>query len=170
MSKYTIGVDYGTDSVRTVWWMLQTGKRFPAAFIIILGGKPEKYCDPANNRFRQHPLDYLEGIEITVKEVIAKAPKGAAEQVAAISVDTTGPHLLLLIKAERHWPCSLNLQRIPMPCLFCGKTIRELQKPKRSTILQEAGAELITQNLKEEFIPPSGSGQRFSMSCAKILL
>jgi L-ribulokinase len=90
MSKYTLGVDYGTDSVRTVLVDASNGKEISSSVYYYPRWKAGKYCDPANNRFRQHPLDYLEGIEITVKEVIAKAPKGVAEQVAAISVDTTG--------------------------------------------------------------------------------
>ena len=90
MSKYTIGVDYGTDSVRTVLVDASNGKEISSSVYYYPRWKAGKYCDPANNRFRQHPLDYLEGIEITVKEVIAKAPKGTAAQVAAISVDTTG--------------------------------------------------------------------------------
>src|SRR5665647_1260714 len=90
MSKYTLGVDYGTDSVRTVLVDASNGKEISSSVYYYPRWKAGKYCDPANNRFRQHPLDYLEGIEITVKEAIAKAPKGTAEQVAAISVDTTG--------------------------------------------------------------------------------
>ena len=90
MSKFTIGVDYGTDSVRTVLVDASNGKEISSSVYYYPRWKAGKYCDPANNRFRQHPLDYLEGIEITVKEAIAKAPKGTAEQVAAISVDTTG--------------------------------------------------------------------------------
>jgi L-ribulokinase len=90
MSKYTLGVDYGTDSVRTVLVDASNGKEISHSVYYYPRWKAGKYCDPANNRFRQHPLDYLEGLEKTVKEALAKAPHGVAENVVAISVDTTG--------------------------------------------------------------------------------
>jgi L-ribulokinase len=90
MKKYTLGVDYGTDSVRTVLVDASNGNEISSSVFNYPRWKAGKYCDPANNRFRQHPLDYLEGIEKTIKEVISKAPAGIAENIAAISVDTTG--------------------------------------------------------------------------------
>ena len=90
MSKYTIGVDYGTDSVRTVLVDTANGKEISHSVYYYPRWKAGKYCDPVNNRFRQHPLDYLEGIEKTIREALAKAPEGSAEKVVAISIDTTG--------------------------------------------------------------------------------
>jgi len=90
MSKYTLGVDYGTDSVRTVLVDASNGKEISHSVYYYPRWKAGKYCDPANNRFRQHPLDYLEGIEKTIVEAIVKAPSGTAEDIVAISVDTTG--------------------------------------------------------------------------------
>ena len=90
MSKYTLGVDYGTDSVRTVLVDASNGKEISHSVYYYPRWKAGKYCDPANNRYRQHPLDYLEGIENTIREAIAKAPAGVAEDIVAISVDTTG--------------------------------------------------------------------------------
>ena len=49
------------------------------------------FCDAPQNQFRQHPLDYIEGLEQTIKECIRKAGGAvAASAVRAISVDTTG--------------------------------------------------------------------------------
>jgi L-ribulokinase len=90
MSKYTLGVDYGTDSVRTVLVDASNGKEISHSVFYYPRWKAGKYCDPAGNRFRQHPLDYLEGIEKTITQAIAKAPQGIAENIVAISVDTTG--------------------------------------------------------------------------------
>jgi L-ribulokinase len=90
MSKYTLGVDYGTDSVRTVLVDASNGHEISSSVFYYPRWKAGKYCDAANNRFRQHPLDYLEGIEKTITEALAKAPQGVAADVVAISVDTTG--------------------------------------------------------------------------------
>jgi L-ribulokinase len=89
-SKYTIGVDYGTDSVRSVIVDTQNGKEIASAVFYYPRWKEGKYCDPAKNRFRQHPLDYIEGLEMTIKEALSKCPAGIADNIAAISVDTTG--------------------------------------------------------------------------------
>jgi L-ribulokinase len=48
------------------------------------------YCDPEQNLFRQHPLDYIEGIETTIRECLQKAGTGITQGVKAISIDTTG--------------------------------------------------------------------------------
>ncbi|MEI7420480.1 MAG: ribulokinase [Prolixibacteraceae bacterium] len=90
MAKYTLGVDYGTDSVRTVLVDASNGNEISNSVFYYPRWKAGKYCDASNNRFRQHPLDYLEGIEKTITETLAKAPKGVAADVVAISVDTTG--------------------------------------------------------------------------------
>lgn len=90
MSKFTLGVDYGTDSVRTVLVDAMNGNEISHSVYYYPRWKAGKYCDPANNRFRQHPLDHLEGLDKTIQEAIAKAPQGIAENIVAISIDTTG--------------------------------------------------------------------------------
>jgi len=88
--KFVIGIDYGTDSVRTLIVDASTGAEVASSVFWYPRWKAGKYCNPAANQFRQHPLDYMEGLEITVKEALASAPAGTAERVVAISVDTTG--------------------------------------------------------------------------------
>ena len=44
----------------------------------------------AANRYRQHPQDYIDVLEATVKDAIAQCPVGTAEQVVGIAFDTTG--------------------------------------------------------------------------------
>jgi len=87
---YTIGLDYGTDSVRAVIVNTATGETAGTSVFEYPRWKDGKYCDPVNNRFRQHPLDYIEGAVHTITSALNQAPKGTAQQVAAISVDTTG--------------------------------------------------------------------------------
>jgi L-ribulokinase len=90
MAQYTIGVDYGTDSVRALIVETANGKEIAQAVFYYPRWKEGLYCDAVNNQFRQHPLDYLEGLETSIKEALSKAPAGTAEKIAAISVDTTG--------------------------------------------------------------------------------
>ena len=90
MEKYTIGIDYGTDSVRSVIVDTSNGNEVASAVFDYPRWKAGKYCDPAKNQFRQHPLDYVEGLEKTVTEALVNAPAGTAENVVGISIDTTG--------------------------------------------------------------------------------
>lgn len=90
MSQYVIGVDYGTDSVRSILVNVNNGEEIAAAVFHYPRWKEGKYCNAADNQFRQHPLDYVEGLEYTIKSCLQKAGAGIAGNVKAISVDTTG--------------------------------------------------------------------------------
>jgi L-ribulokinase len=89
-NSFVIGVDYGTDSVRSILVDAQTGEEAAASVFYYPRWRDGLYCDPSSNRFRQHPLDYTEGLEYTIKECLARAGKTAAAAVRAISIDTTG--------------------------------------------------------------------------------
>ncbi len=90
MSKYVIGVDYGTDSVRSIIADARNGKEIASDVFYYPRWKAGKYCNPLQNQFRQHPLDYLEGLTATITNALAKCPAQVAGDVVAISVDTTG--------------------------------------------------------------------------------
>jgi L-ribulokinase len=90
VNQYVIGVDYGTDSVRSLLVNANTGQEIAASVFYYPRWKKSLYCDAAANQFRQHPLDYLEGLESTIKDCLTKAGPEVAAQVRAISVDTTG--------------------------------------------------------------------------------
>ncbi|GAB3839929.1 ribulokinase [Hymenobacter jeollabukensis] len=88
MSKtYVIGIDYGTDSVRAVLVDARSGAEVAQAVHPYARWKDQRYCNAAQNQFRQHPLDHLEGLEATVRAVAAKVP---AAQIVGLAVDTTG--------------------------------------------------------------------------------
>lgn len=89
-NKYVIGLDYGTDSVRCVLANAANGTEVATAVFYYPRWKAGQYCNAAQNQFRQHPLDYLEGLETTIKECLQKAGADVAKNVKGISVDTTG--------------------------------------------------------------------------------
>ncbi len=88
--KYVIGLDYGTDSVRALIADTANGREVASAVFYYPRWKAGQYCVPGASQFRQHPLDYLEGLESAVREALALAPAGVAENVVGMSVDTTG--------------------------------------------------------------------------------
>ena len=55
--SYVIGLDYGTDSCRAVIVDAGNGKEIASSVKYYKRWKAGKYCNPANNQYRQHPLD-----------------------------------------------------------------------------------------------------------------
>ncbi len=91
MNSYVIGVDYGSDSVRSVIVDAQNGHELASSVFYYPRWQQGLYCNAPQNQFRQHPLDYVEGLETTIKDCIAKAGGASvASAIKAISVDTTG--------------------------------------------------------------------------------
>ncbi|GAA4804486.1 ribulokinase [Olivibacter ginsenosidimutans] len=87
---YVIGVDYGTDSVRSILVNVYNGQEIASATYYYPRWKKGLYCNPSLNQFRQHPVDYIEGLEESIKDCLKQSGKQVASKVRAISVDTTG--------------------------------------------------------------------------------
>ncbi|MEO6637092.1 MAG: ribulokinase, partial [Ginsengibacter sp.] len=87
--SYVIGVDYGTDSVRSIILDAANGDEIASSVFLYPRWKYGLYCEPGKSQFRQHPLDYVEGLESTIKDCLAKAGNEVAASVKAISIDTT---------------------------------------------------------------------------------
>ncbi len=90
MSKYVIGLDYGTDSARAVVVDAGSGETIATAVEYYPRWRKGLYCDPSANRYRQHPQDYIDVLEGAVKEALGKCPAGTAENVVGMAFDTTG--------------------------------------------------------------------------------
>lgn len=89
MKQYVIGLDYGSDSVRAVLIDAEYGNELASSVHWYERWVAKKYCVPAKNQFRQHPLDHIEGLENTIKGVLAQSGVEPAA-VKGICVDTTG--------------------------------------------------------------------------------
>ncbi len=85
-----LGLDFGTDSVRALVTDASTGEEICTTVHYYKKWKKGKFCLPAENLFRQHPMDYLEAMERAVLEVLDKAPGGTRKKIKGIGVDTTG--------------------------------------------------------------------------------
>jgi L-ribulokinase len=89
-NKYVIGIDYGTDSVRALVVNAHTGEIAGTAVHDYQRWKDGKYCDPSVSLFRQHPLDYLEGLESSVVGALNQVSAEVRDNITGISIDTTG--------------------------------------------------------------------------------
>jgi L-ribulokinase len=90
INQYVIGIDYGTDSVRSLIVDAANGSEIAAAVFYYPRWKKGMYCDASVNRFRQHPLDYIEGLEHTINSCLNKAGDAVRKNIKAITIDTTG--------------------------------------------------------------------------------
>lgn len=87
--EWVIGLDYGTDSVRAVLIDTENGAERASSVFWYPRWKAGRYCDAGANQFRQHPLDHLEGLEHTVREVM-RISGADPTRVKGLCIDTTG--------------------------------------------------------------------------------
>lgn len=95
MSKYVIGLDFGTNSCRALIVNADNGFELASHVFPYPSGDAGVMIDPKDpNVARQNPLDYLLGIETTIKSAIVKAKEKDksfdASNLIGIGVDTTG--------------------------------------------------------------------------------
>jgi len=95
VKKYALGLDYGTNSCRSVVVDLTDGREVAAHVFNYPSGVAGILIDRRDpNVARQHPRDYLEGTVAVVRGALAKAKKSRRgfdpEQIIGIGVDTTG--------------------------------------------------------------------------------
>lgn len=130
MEKYVIGIDYGSDSCRALLVDAQDGRELDSEVFYYPRWEKGEYCDPKNFQYRQHPLDYIEGLKATVGALVNRAAKRIIDNVAAISVDTTGST-----------PCALDRNGVPLAMLpqFAENPNAMFVLWKDHTAVQEAG-------------------------------
>lgn len=88
--KYVIGIDYGTDSCRALVVDADSGEEKASCVAFYPRWKAGLYCDAAANRYRQHPLDYVEALVEAVHGVVSQLDKETVESVVGLCFDTTG--------------------------------------------------------------------------------
>ena len=89
--QFSIGLDFGTNSVRAIVVRVADGETLGTAVFNYPTGDMGVVTDPRDPHVaRQHPADYLAGIEAAVTGALAQAGAGVAAGVVGIGVDTTG--------------------------------------------------------------------------------
>jgi L-ribulokinase len=91
---FTLGIDYGTNSVRALIVRCTDGAELGACVVNYPSGQQGVLLDPKDHHLaRQHPGDYLFGLEKSVKGAIAAAKRKRGfdpKKIIGIGVDTTG--------------------------------------------------------------------------------
>jgi len=103
---YVAGVDYGTDSVRAIVVNAYSGEEVASSVYYYPRWRDQLYCNAELNQFRQHPQDYLDGLESVLKESLNAAGEKVRASLVGISIDTTGSS-----------PVAVDAQGIPLALL-----------------------------------------------------
>ncbi|MDF2988494.1 MAG: araB [Eubacterium sp.] len=113
-SKYSIGVDYGTQSGRAVLVDVATGKEVASAVKVYTHGVMDEFLPDGITRLEpdwalEHPMDYLEVLQITVPAVLKEAGV-SPEAVIGLGIDFTACTMLPIDKngaplciQDRYW-------------------------------------------------------------------
>jgi L-ribulokinase len=92
--SFTLGIDYGTNSVRALVVRCADGAELGTCVVDYPSGQQGILLDPRDHHLaRQHPGDYLHGLEKSVKGALAAARKQRgfdAAKIVGLGVDTTG--------------------------------------------------------------------------------
>lgn len=128
---HVVGIDFGTDSVRAVVVDATNGHTAGVAVERYPRWAKGLYCDALANRFRQHPLDYLESMEAAVKAALAQAGGQVAAKVCGIAVDTTGSTPVLADGQGRPLALSAAFAENPNAMFVLWKDHTSLQEAER---------------------------------------
>tara|TARA_R110002020_G_scaffold98268_1_gene234035 strand:+ start:14086 stop:15759 length:1674 start_codon:yes stop_codon:yes gene_type:complete len=90
VGRYVIGVDFGTDSVRSIIVDADSGQEMASSEFSYPRWKEQLFCCASENKFRQHPLDYIEGLQNSIRGALDKVGPEIVKNIKAISIATTG--------------------------------------------------------------------------------
>jgi L-ribulokinase len=93
-ARYTIGLDYGTNSIRALIVNVANGDEVATAVWNYAHGTQGVVLGNDPNLARQHPADYIKGADVVIKQALSTAKKAdktfRVADVIGIGVDTTG--------------------------------------------------------------------------------
>lgn len=117
---FTIGIDYGTNSVRALVVRCADGKEIGSCVVNYPSGDQGVLLDRRDHHLaRQHPGDYLVGLEKSVRGALAQARRQrgfAPSRVVGLGVDSTGSSPIPVdgrnvpLALTRKWRKNLNAQ------------------------------------------------------------
>ncbi|MGB9835130.1 MAG: ribulokinase [Candidatus Saccharicenans sp.] len=92
---YSLGLDFGTNSVRALVVDTATGEEISTAVVNYPSGEAGILLDPKDpNLARQNPADYVESMVRAVRQALNRAKKSkkgfSPDQIIGLGVDTTG--------------------------------------------------------------------------------
>ena len=168
-AKYTLGLDYGTNSVRALIVDTSDGREVATAVWDYEHGEAGVILSRDPNLARQHPADYLKGAEISIRG----RPGGGAqkvrgfrpEQVAGIGVDTTGSTPLPVDGRGQPLAFARRFARHPAAMAWLWKDHTGVAEAGEITALARKCGPSISPNAAAP-TPANGSSAKYSIACA----
>ena len=158
--QYSIGIDYGTSSVRSIVVNCENGQIIGSSVFEYSHGENGVITDDDPNLSRQHPLDYIDGLKQTVKNAVSDADIDP-DLIIGIGVDAT---------ASTPIPLNENGDALVFDTYFSDKLSALAWLWKDHTSLKEA--EEITnyaQKIRPEYLTACGGVYSSEWFWAKIL-
>jgi len=139
MATYTIGLDYGTNSVRALIVNTANGREIATAVWNYARGTEGVILSKDPNLARQHPADYVKGAELCIRRSLAAAKRKVkgfrGEQVIGIGVDTTGSTPLPVDAAGRPLALSKPFAKEPAAMAWLWKDHTSVAEAEQITAL-----------------------------------
>ncbi|HUO09267.1 MAG TPA: ribulokinase [Phycisphaerae bacterium] len=164
MGRYTIGLDYGTNSMRALLVNVATGAVLSTAIYEYPHGTAGVVLDAKDsNLARQHPEDYLDGAETAIRKILKEGANLGAkpESIIGIGIDTTGST-----------PMPVDENCVPLACLerFKGNpaALAWLWKDHTSHVEAEEITSLATE-MRPQYLAKCGGRYSSEWFWAKIL-
>jgi L-ribulokinase len=89
-AKYTLGIDFGTDSVRVILVDTLNGQTLSTAVIHFEHWSRKLYCYPSISQYLQHPLDYIKSLKNAILYTLKYISPEIKKNISDISFDSTG--------------------------------------------------------------------------------
>ena len=139
MARYSIGLDYGTNSARAILVNVANGREIATSVWNYEHGTEGVILSKDPNLARQHPADYVQGAEVTVRRVLAAGRRRIKSfrpgQVIGIGVDTTGSTPLPVDRNGRPLAFDRTLARNPAAMAWLWKDHTGIAEAEEITAL-----------------------------------
>ena len=139
MAKYTVGLDFGTNSVRTVIVNVANGKEVATASWGYSHGRDGVILTDDVNLARQHPADYVKGAEVTIKRALGFAKRSnktfSARQVIGVGVAATGSTPLPVNRSGSPLAFEKRFEKDPAAMAWLWKDHTSIEEAEQITLM-----------------------------------